>query len=165
MLVLAACMIGTNAWALDKDVCAAGMVCASKPQTIVDALQAAGFRATLSKSDTTGNPKIESAANGYKFGIYFYGCEKNVQCDAIQFLLSFQDDGTHTPELANKWNKDKRFIQMSVDDDRMLDLSYDLTTMGGLPARNFADVIEWWAAMMGEAGRFFKENPAPKSSN
>lgn len=155
-------MASGPAWAVDKDDCATGMVCASKPQSIVDALQSSGFRATLSKSETTGNPKIESAANGYNFSIFFYGCEKNVRCDSIQFLVSFDDDGVNTPELANKWNKNKRFSQMSVDDDKILDLGYDVTTMGGLPAKNFADVIEWWATMLGEAGRFFKENPAPK---
>lgn len=75
--------------------------------------------------------------------------------------MSFEDDGGNTPELANKWNKDKRFAQMSVWDDRSLALAYDVTTVGGLNRKNFADVVDWWAVMLGEAGKFFKDNPAP----
>ncbi|MET0370278.1 MAG: YbjN domain-containing protein [Sphingobium sp.] len=148
--------------ASDKDPCAAGMVCASKPTTIVDALQAAGFRATLSKGED-GDPKVESSAEGYKFSIFFYGCQKAELCDSLQFWISFADDGTNTPELANKWNNKRRFGQMAVSDAKSLSMSYDVTTMGGLPAKNFADVIEWWATMLGELGKFFKENgpPAP----
>jgi len=32
-----------------------------------------------------------------------------------------------------------------------------VTTVGGLNSKNFADVIDWWAGMMGQLNRFFKE--------
>ncbi|KKW92745.1 YbjN domain-containing protein [Sphingobium chungbukense] len=146
-------------WAADADPCGDGLVCASDPQSVVRALQAEGYKAALDKSKTTGNPLIESAANGYNFTIFFYECEQAKKCGSLQFQLSFEDDGGNTPELANKWNKDKRFSQMSVWDDHSLALAYDVTTVGGLNQKNFADVIDWWAVMLGEAAKFFKENP------
>ena len=98
--------------------CAANMVCASRPQSVVDALQAAGYKAALTKSKSTGNPMIESAASGYNFTIYFYGCEEMKDCNSLQFGINFADDGGNTIELANKWNQSKRFIQMSLADDK-----------------------------------------------
>ncbi|WP_242122643.1 YbjN domain-containing protein [Sphingobium sp. Sx8-8] len=162
--IIAGLMFGTLAgpsWAADNEPCGDGLVCASSPQSVVQALQAAGYKAALSKSKTTGNPMIESAASGYSFSIFFYECEQARNCGSLQFQLSFEDDGGNTPELANKWNKDKRFAQMSVWDDHSLALAYDVTTVGGLNQKNFADVIDWWAVMLGEAAKFFKDNPAP----
>lgn len=132
------------------------MVCASAPQTIVAALQKAGYKAVLGK-DGRGDPMVESAASGYEYTIYFYECEDNRQCASLQFLISFEEDGTNTPELANRWNSIKRFGQMSVDEDGNLDMRYDVTTLGGLTQANFADAVDWWATMLGQLPRFFKE--------
>lgn len=160
----AALWIGAMAapcWAVDSDPCGTGLVCASDPQSVARALQAEGYKAAIGKSKKTGNPLIESAASGYNFTIFFYECEQTKNCGSLQFQLSFEDDGGNTAELANKWNKDKRFSQMSVWDDHSLALAYDVTTVGGLNQKNFADVVDWWAVMLGEAAKFFKENPAP----
>ena len=153
-----------TAQAADTTACVAGLVCANAPQTVVSALQAAGYKAVLSKSKTTGNPMIESAASGYNFRIYFYECEANKDCASLQFNTAFNnDDGANTVELANLWNKDKRFSQMSFDpEDKLLSFAYDVTTLGGLNQRNFADVVDWWATMLGQLNAFFKAHPAQK---
>lgn len=52
----------------------------------------------------------------------------------------------------------KRFAQMSVKDDKSMSLSYDVTTEGGINSANFADVIDWWQVMLGEASKFFADN-------
>jgi hypothetical protein len=152
--------LGQAAMAADKDPCAASMVCASAPQTVVSALQAAGYKAVLKKSTNTGNPMIESAAAGYDFRVYFYECEANKACGSLQFRTDFADDGGNSAALANLWNKEKRFSQMSFDaEDKSLSFSYDVTTVGGLNQKNFADVIDWWATMLGQLGAFFKAHP------
>jgi hypothetical protein len=152
-----------SARAADTEPCGKGMVCASHPQSVVDALKAAGYQGVLSKSKSTGNPLIESAASGRKFRIYFYECDANKACASLQFNIGFVDDGANSAELANAWNKEKRFSQMSYDpSDKSLSFAYDVTTLGGLNQKNFADVIDWWAAMLGQLGTFFKEHPAGK---
>ena len=45
--------------AQDKASCGAGMVCASKPETVMAAMEKAGFKPKLSK-DNSGDPMIES---------------------------------------------------------------------------------------------------------
>jgi len=158
---LAALFFAGSAQAADKDPCGTSMVCASAPKTIVDALQKAGYKATLDKDDD-GDPMIDSAANGYNFTVYFYECEQAKNCGSLQFVASFEDDGTNNAQLANEWNNKKRFIQLSVDDEKSLNARYDITTVGGFNQKNFADTIDWWAHMLGELGQFFKEHPTPK---
>ncbi|WP_336971739.1 YbjN domain-containing protein [Sphingobium aromaticiconvertens] len=155
-------MVSGTALANDGDPCGAKMVCASSPQSVVEAIKEAGYKAVLSKSKTTGNPMIESAANGYDYSLFFYECEEAKQCGSLQFMISFADDGTNTPELANLWNKEKRFSQMAVTDDKSLAFSYDISTIGGLNQKNFADVVDWWALMLGEVSQFFKAQAPQK---
>ena len=150
-----------EAHASDTDPCPADMVCANKPQTVVDALHQAGYKAKLGK-DKVGDPMVESAAGGYDFTLFFYECEHGRDCASVQFLVSFKADSTNTPALANEWNQKQRFSQMSVDDDGSLDIRLDVNTFGGLNQKNFADTIDWWAARMGELSAFFKAHPAPK---
>lgn len=142
--------------ASDTDPCGAGMVCASSPETVVKAVQEAGFRAVL-KKDNSGDPMITSAASGYDFNIFFYGCEDGKNCSSLQFSTSFADDGKNTTELANLWNRQRRFSQMAIGEDGSLDLTYDVTTFGGLNERNFADVVDWWQTMLGALNAFFRQ--------
>ncbi len=137
--------------------CAPGMICASVPQTLIAALQAEGYKALLEK-DKSGDPSIASSASGYNFDIYFYGCEKNLNCSSVQFVASFEAADHYTPKFANAWNENKRFIQMSVNDKKELYLRYDVTTVGGMNAKNFADAVDWWAVMLGDFDNFTKAN-------
>lgn len=137
--------------------CPSGLVCASDPQTVVNALQKLGYKALLGASDNTGNPKIESSAAGYDYTIYFYDCKGPKGCGSLGFTVVFEDDGTNTAKLANAWNKDNRFSQMAVNESGTLAFTYDVTTVGGLNQANFADVVDWWQVMLGKVRGFFGE--------
>lgn len=150
-------IVAAPAGATDTAACGAGMVCASNPQTIVAALQKAGYTAELSKDDT-GDPMINSAASGYRFSVMFYGCEKAAKCDSLQFQATFDAHKGVTPEYVNKWNRAKRFIRASMNDEKELQLRYDVATIGGVNQANFKDVLDWWAAMLGEYSKYAGEN-------
>ena len=138
--------------------CPSGTVCAADPAGVAAAMQAEGYRAKLGKAKD-GDPMIESAS-GYDFIVHFYQCSEGKDCKSLQFLIVFKDDGTNTPELANRWNKQKRFAQMAARDDGSMWLSYDVTTVGGLTRENFADVLDWWGVMLSQVRTFFSENGA-----
>lgn len=143
--------------------CATGMVCASSPETVVNALLAQGYRAKLTEQPGKA-PQITSAANGYNFDIFFEGCKEGKGCSSLDFWVSFSKDPANSAELANEWNSQKRFSAMSFDkSDGSLAISYDVTTVGGLNAENFGDVIDWWASLMGAARKFFADHPAGKA--
>jgi hypothetical protein len=154
-LLMAFFFASSAANAADESNCKAGLICASKPETVVKALLDEGYRAKLDK-DKTGEPMISSQASGYDFDIYFYGCEKAINCSSLQFQTTFSAEFDNTPAYSNAWNAKKRFIQASVEDQK-LSLAYDLTTIGGLNAENFADVVDWWSMMLGEFSVFVKE--------
>ena len=154
--------LSAAASAADKGTCGAGLVCASKPESVVAALQAAGYRAKASV-DAQGDPKIESAGSGYDFNVYFYGCEKKLRCDSLQFNVTWVSEPLHTAALANEWNREKRFVQASVTKTGQFVASYDVTTVGGINAANFAETIEWWTSMLGELRDFWKRHPSPEA--
>ena len=162
----AAVLFALLAWSrptFAADGCPDGLVCASRPTEVASSLAEKGYKANLRKSDVDGDPLIDSAASGYKYTIYFYGCEKSLDCTSLQFRVTFAQDGTNSAAMANEWNLKKRFTTMSFDPkDGTLAIGYDVTTAGGLTHANFTDVIDWWQTMLGEASKFFKEHPAPK---
>jgi len=150
---------GTPVSASAAEDCPSSYICASRPEGIVSTLQALGYKAVLTKSETTGNPKIESAASGYDYEIFFYGCESGANCNSLGFMSTFEKDSRNSAALANDWNREKRFSAMSFDPkDGTISISYDITTVGGMNQVNFSDAVAWWDAMLGQARTFFKEH-------
>ncbi len=132
---------------------------ASDPQAVTDELRKLGYRAELTKHES-GDPQIVSAAAGYDYRINFNDCTANKQCRSLGFVISFADDGKNTLELANTWNRQKRFSQMALNQNGTLAFSYDVTTVGGLTKANFADVVDWWQVMLGQVRGYFAEGGA-----
>ena len=152
--------------ALAAEDCPSSYICASRPEGIVATLQALGYKAMLGKSETTGNPRIESSSSGYDYEIFFYGCENGANCNSLGFMSTFEKDAGNSASLANDWNREKRFSVMSYDPrDGTISISYDLTTVGGLNQVNFSDAVAWWDAMLGQARIFFKERQASAKSD
>lgn len=156
------CM-GAPALAKDEEPCGKDMVCASAPATIAAEMMRAGYQALVDK-DKLGDPMIESAAAGYKFQVLFYGCEKKAACDSIQFYAGFENDAGYDLAFVNGWNGAKRFSQLSIDKDGDLVLRHDVTTLGGLTRRNFADELDWWATMLGEFDGHLAEHRKAKAA-
>lgn len=147
-----------TASAKDTDACGKDLVCASAPTSVAAAMMRAGYQALIEKDDL-GDPKINSAANGYNFQVLFYGCEEHTACDSLQFHIAFTPDPRRDDGYANEWNGRKRFSQMSVDKDGSPRITYDVATIGGLTQRNFSDVLDWWTSMLAEAGKFSDAHP------
>lgn len=159
---LAMALVGLPAMASaasDPPSCPAGHICASDPEAVADELRELGYRAELTKHES-GDPQIKSAAAGYDFRLNFNDCKDNKQCRSLGFVVVFSDDGKNTLALANNWNKQKRFSQMAVNDNKSLAVSYDVTTVGGLTKANFADVVDWWQVMLGQLRSYFAESAA-----
>lgn len=163
MLGVAASLAASQALAKDSNPCPKDMICASDPTSVAAAVMKSGYQGLLSKDDL-GDPKIDSAAAGYRFQLLFYGCDDHKACDSLQFHASFTPEPPRLAEFANEWNGRKRFTQMAVNQKGEVRLTYDLATIGGINARNFADVMEWWTSMLGEFAKFDKEHPVAASA-
>lgn len=136
--------------------CPGGMICASDPEAVAEELRKLGYRAELTRHES-GDPQIKSAAAGYDYRLNFNDCTENKRCRSLGFVIVFADDGKNTLELANTWNRQKRFSQMAVNENGSLAFSYDVTTVGGLTKANFADVVDWWQVMLGQLRVYFSE--------
>src|SRR5438105_4185871 len=112
----AALCLSIPALAEDAKPCAAGMVCASDPETVIAALTKADLKPKLT-TDGEGDPLIESDESTYHFDVYFYGCKAHKNCDSLRFESLFEKAPENTPEFVNKWNSKKRFLQAYVRTD------------------------------------------------
>lgn len=127
----------------------AQMVSARKPETLVGALQAAGYSAKLEK-DSTGDPMIRSAVNGHPFRIVFYGCKSNKDCATITFAAGFDKKSATGLESINEWNRKNRFgrAYLDAEGDPILGMDVDLDD-GGMSTALFTDNLEFWTAVTG----------------
>jgi hypothetical protein len=123
---------------------AAQMVRAQDPQSLVKAMQDAGYQAKLGK-DSQGDPKIESGIGGKPFVIFFYNCTANKDCRTVQFYTGYRKKGVSL-EKINEHNRQQRFGRAIIDGegDPGLIMDVDLDD-GGVSAELFIDNIEFWA--------------------
>jgi len=161
--VTAALLLASPAMAKDADDCLPGLICASAPDTVAKAVQTAGYKAKLGKDDG-GDPKIDSAAAGYDFQIYFYDCENHVQCGSIQFVITFTREGYEDATLAEQWNESSRMGKAYLEKDGSLTVRHDISTVGGINQKNFEDTINWWSTVLGDVAEFWKKHPNPKKT-
>ena len=126
----------------------AQQVSAANPQSVVAALQSGGYKATLEK-DSTGDPRIKSAASGANFVITFYGCTANRNCKTVTFYAGWTGSKATVAQM-NAWNKDKRFSRAYIDKDGdpVFEFDVDLDD-GGMSQALFIDNVEFWEAAMG----------------
>ena len=147
--------------------CPNGYVCASDPAGVVASLQAQGYKAKLT-TEKDGSTTIESATGGYNFYIYFKDCTDNAKCGSLEFDASFVKASEYTLAYVNEWNTKKRFSAMSLLDDGGIDVTYDVSTVGGLDQPNFADLVAAWDNVIGAVDGFHdahKPKPAAKPAS
>ena len=168
-LAIGAALLGAPVAAMAED-CPQGYVCASNPQSVVGALQAAGYKAELKpdtakdRADGDGVSYVSTAGGGYTYEIDFKNCTKGADCQSLEFVATFNKDAANSLAMVNDWNRSKRFSAMYLLTDGRIGLSYDITTTGGLDQPNFADAVDWWAnIVLGKLDQFFTDHPAGKN--
>ncbi len=128
---------------------AQAFVDASDVDTISAMVQDEGYRAVIG-TDGVGDPMVTSAANGYDFDIFFYGCTDNENCRDIQFSASFDLEDGMSLTRAQDFNLEKRWAKVYLDEDSDPRLEMDYNMYGGVSATNFNDTLDWWVIIMNE---------------
>lgn len=142
---------------------AQAQVRSTEPQSIVKAMQDAGYKAELSK-DGDGDPIIRSASQGYKFTIFFMSCEKGRNCGDIQFYAGWTNK--LSPVRANAWNQKHRFSRVYSDAEGEAVIEYDLNFEDqAMSTPLFRKNLELWDSMVGSFVDYVnEEDAAPKKS-
>ena len=116
-------------------------------QEVVEALQAKGYRAQLTK-DSAGDPMIESGLDGSTFRVLFYSCRAGGRCASIQFAWALDMPNGMDLRKINLWNREKRFGRAYLDDenDPFLEMDVDLERGGTTEA--IGNNLDTWAAVL-----------------
>lgn len=118
------------------------------PQTIVRALQQAGYAAKLG-TDKVGDPMITSGVNGTTFQIFFYNCTVHIECATVQFHSGYDLVTPVGLDVINDRNRTQRFGRAFIDKegDPVMEMDVDLDD-GGMSAELFIDNVEFWASSL-----------------
>ena len=134
----------------------AANVTAKDPQTVIDALSAAGYQgAKLTKTDS-GRSSIEVQISGSPTYIDFYDCANDMtECYTLLFVYAMDlTDGT-TLEKANEWNAQEITGRVSLDRDRDPALDYAFSTFEGVSQDVFEQNVKLWDKKVGQVKDFF----------
>jgi hypothetical protein len=114
-------------------------------------MQSAGYRAELT-TDSGGDPKIVSSANGFDFYVYFYGCDQSAvkECDSLDLSIGFDFSKGYALESVNQWNRDNRFAAAYLDDEDDPWLTMNINLDGGVTAEMLIDSFNTWSSQLGE---------------
>ncbi len=131
----------------------AEMVRAQDPQSLVNAMQGAGYTAKLG-IDKVGDPKIDSSVSGSNFTVFFYNCTDHKACATVTFHSGYDMSTAVSLERINEWNRGQRFGRAYLDKegDPILEMDIDLDD-GGISPALFVDNLQFWDAVIGKFER------------
>ena len=132
---------------------APGKVSIADPNSLVVALQKAGYKAKLTYEG--GKPEIESSAAGATFQLRFQNCESEDGCEDILVQSAYDMDKNDVSlETINKFNKDNRWARAYLDDESDPVIESDLIFAGKqLDEATFIETMKAWDDVL---GRFHK---------
>lgn len=101
--------------------------------------------------DNVGDPKLEITYYGNEFSIYYYGCDDNTNCDAIQFFSGYKTDGSVRLSKINTWNAENRYARAYVSESGSARIEMDVYLGDdGVSADDFASMVSLWSRSMNE---------------
>ena len=131
----------------------ADLLDATNPDALVAIMRDLGYRTTL-KTDSSGDPMIESKVAGLNTTIFFYRCTDHKDCKLIQFSTAFNTGGKGSPAKMAEWNKGHMLGVASLDSDFDPVIQMTVNMFGGISHENFNDTVDWWDVVLTE----FKEH-------
>ncbi len=143
-ITLFGCAVGAAFFA--APLAQAQSVNANAPQSVANALSAAGYSAELG-TDEYGDPKISSNYDGINFTIYFYGCDDGSACQDLQFRASFQTDRINHTQM-NTWNRDKFMGKAYVTDNGSSIVEHPVAGVDGMSRYAFDRTLRRWESVL-----------------
>jgi hypothetical protein len=118
------------------------------PDVVAGLMTGAGMKVTHTTS-AEGAPMLESSVDGVDFVVYFYECMPI--CASMQFSAGFDLDETMPMEMANLWNRDRRFGRVYLDRTGDPYIEMDIGLAGdGIGRDNFLDALATWRIVLKE---------------
>lgn len=138
-------------------------VSAADPGAIVEALEFAGYKATI-ETDDLGDPMIKTALGGWPTTIYFYGCDETTHqgCDALRLEAGFDRATPWTGDEVMKISEKYRFAAAYLDKEGDPWIAWDILTGDGIPTKVFLRAMREFGSTLETASdiAFAAENAA-----
>jgi hypothetical protein len=93
-------------------------------------LKSAGFDPKIQKTDAGESYVHSTTKEGINFDIDLYDCTEG-RCRAVQFVASFDLKEPLAPAKVNAWNRTKRYLRASLDDNGDPTFAYDANVAPG----------------------------------
>lgn len=116
------------------------------PDLVQRMMADAGLKVTQ-LTDNKGDPMLESRIDDTIFHVNFYDCLPT--CRAMQFSAGFQMDAPLPMEMANLWNRDRRFGRVYLDGTGDPFIEMDIVLAGeGVGWQNFRASLDIWRVLL-----------------
>ena len=119
-------------------------VTAANPQTVIDQLQAMGYRASYEPYDS-GRPRVLTGVAGVNTNIAFYGCDADMgNCKTLLFSTGMDMPDGAAWTTVNNWNQTRLYTRAFLDDDN--DAYFNMPVMRGqdMTEDDFRRVLNIW---------------------
>ncbi|GHC92795.1 YbjN domain-containing protein [Novosphingobium pokkalii] len=128
-------------------------VSAMTPASVVTALKAQGYQATLGE-DSSGDPLVTADIGGWRSQVVFYDCNEvtHAACQSLQFSSSFHPERPFDAEKAVAFVNANRFGAVSVAADKSVTVSWDVITGSGIDTSVFAMVVKSYRMALDSIG-------------
>lgn len=124
-----------------------GLVTAT-PEQIAQKMLEAGFATTPNNMDD-GTPKLDGRLEGWSYSVYFYGCDSDNRCDAIQFAAGFDSETPFAYDPINDWNAANRYGRAYLDNEQDPWVEMDIHMEGaGISEETFEESLAVWRTVM-----------------
>jgi len=106
-------------------------------------------------TDSVGDPNLKVEYYGNDFSVYYYGCDNNTNCNAIQFYSGYQTDGGVRISKINEWNRENRFARGYISEEGSARIEMDVFLGSeGMNPDDFAQAVGIWTRRMTEFETF-----------
>lgn len=118
-------------------------------------LQSLGYRAAVHVL-ADKSKDVATGMGGYNVYIYFYDCDANLKCTAIQYEVPIDKDPKFTISMTNTWNAKKRYSRLYINPDNgSLIFDYDLF-IDGMTIKSFKESVSLCDTLVGDLKRFLQ---------
>ena len=128
-------------------------VSATRPESVVSALKQAGYAAALGQDDS-GDPLVKADIGGWQTLVVFYDCNEITHegCQSLQFNAGFMPERPFGAAQAAAFTRENRFGAVAVNDDKSVNVTWDVITGEGIDPSVFALVVKSYRLALDTVG-------------
>ncbi|MDF1855191.1 YbjN domain-containing protein [Pseudooceanicola sp.] len=121
---------------------------ANNPESIRDAIQAAGFQAIL-ETDSSGNPLIRSKISKSPIWIFFLNCDREGGCRALRFHTGYKLNRQVDFKELNGFMQEYAYARAFLNNEGYPRIQMDvLMRADGMGRENFAYYLDLWRELV-----------------